>query len=150
MVLTYKNLDSQLIILNLPGPKIYMVWNESLKCYTTNPGNPLCIKRRSSSQSVTYIIRMDILLHKTLLNGTHLSFYVTSQWGVILYCYVLPLGPYASIPYSPQALMLKNIQRVCSRAQTPVPQNMRGGKIRWYQSCPWTKEIHTAHSRINC
>lgn len=70
-------------------------------------------------------IRLDILLHKTLSTGTHLSFHATSRWLVIC-SFVLPVGPYhASILHPPQALVLKNIQRVCSKVNVPVPQNMK-------------------------
>jgi hypothetical protein len=149
MVWIYKNLDSQLIKYpqfarpkNLHGLKwTFEVWcNKSCQ--------PTVHKKEQQLTICCHLyIRMDILLHqtlpngthKTLPNGTHLSFYVTSPWEVILYCYVLLLGPYhASILHPPQALMLKNIQRVCSKAQVPVPQNTRGN-IRGYQSCPCTE-----------
>jgi len=74
---------------NLQSPKIYMVWNEPSKCDATNPGNPMCIKSSSSSQSAVacIYIRPDSMLHKTLPTGTHLfpcAFMVTSH--SVLFC----------------------------------------------------------------
>jgi hypothetical protein len=95
-------------------------------------------------------IRVDMLLHKTLPTRTHLSFHVTSQWPGILYCFALTLY-HASILHPPQALVLKNIQRVFSDVKIHPTKHEKGDKNRQYQSCPQTEWIHTlALSRISC